>query len=161
MVVSWRFYWSLLNSGSQNPAEGCFFPVPMALEVPAPTTIRDFFPGFIDAWKVKNYYGKFPTLHDCEVIAIHLDRDLLEDFSGPILTIDFHVFDSQAHPDSPDRRVAKLTMRFEKAEIEELRGFQHQNPFSDLLVSEPQFPNRNERRLRFEFGEGWRMKFTS
>ena len=74
---------------------------------------------------------------------------------------DFHVFDSQAHPDSPDRRVAKLTMRFEKAEIEELRGFQHQNPFSDLMASEFRCPNRSERRLRFEFGVGWRMKFTS
>jgi hypothetical protein len=133
----------------------------MASEDPAPTTIRAFFPEFIDAWKVENYYGKFPTLHDCEVIAIHLDRDLLEDFSGPILTIDFHVFDSQAHPDSPERRVAKLTMQFEKAEIEELYGFQHQNPFSDPLVSDYVCPRRNERRLRFEFGEGWRMKFTA
>lgn len=126
----------------------------------ATKTIRDLFPEFVDAWKVENYYGKFPTLHDCEVISIHLDRDLLEDFSGPILQIDFHAFDSQAHPDSPERRVARLVMRFEQTEIEELHGFHHQNPFSDLLASELLCPKRQERRLRFEFGEGWRMKFT-
>lgn len=135
-------------------------PALMVSDDSAPTTIRDFFPEFIDAWKVENYYGKFPTLHDCEVIAFHLDRDLLEDFTGPILNIDFHIFDSQAHPDSPERRVAKLTMRFEQAKIEELHGFHHQNPLSDLLVSEVLYPERQEQRLRFEFGEGWRMRFT-
>ena len=124
-------------------------------------TIRDFFPEFVGAEKVKAFFGRFPTLHDCEVLSIDLDRELQADSSGPKVKIDFFAFDSEADPSSPSRRPAKLTMLFEKVEIEALQGFNHQNAFSDLKAEEYQCARLKERRLRFQFGEGWSFHFTA
>jgi hypothetical protein len=124
-------------------------------------TIRDYFPEFDGAEKVKQFYGRFPTLHDCEVLAVHLDRELQEDFSGPKAIIDFYAFNSEADPSSAARRPAKLTLLFESVEIERLEGFNHQNAFSDLRVEDFHCERLKRRRLRFCFGEGWTCEFTA
>ncbi len=124
-------------------------------------TIRDYFPEFVGAEKVKQFYGRFPTLHDCEVLSIHLDRELQEDFSGPTVTIDFYAFDSEVEPCSPARRPAKLTLLFEGVEIEKLERFNHQNAFSNLRVEDFTCERLKRRRLRFCFGEGWTFEFTA
>jgi hypothetical protein len=107
-------------------------------------TIRDYFPEFAGAEMGKRFYGRFPTLHDCEVLAIRLDRELQEDFSGPTVTIDFYVFDSEVDPSSSARRPAK-----------------HQNAFSDLRVEDFMCERLKRRRLRFCFGEGWTCELTA
>jgi hypothetical protein len=110
---------------------------------------------------VRNYFGKFPSLHDTEVVEIRLNRELGHDFTGPKLFLTMFVFDSVVAPDDPRRKKAKLSFVFSRVELSQLSGFNHQNPISDFFVHAHFCDRLKQNRWRIRFGEnGFLMEFT-
>lgn len=110
---------------------------------------------------VHDYFNKFPSLHDTEVIEIRLDRELGFDFTGPKLYLKMYVFDSDVALDDPQRKNSILDFVFTQVEVQDISGFNHQNPISDFHMERYDCARLKAKRWRIRFGEmGTNVEFT-
>jgi hypothetical protein len=125
-------------------------------------TISDFFPEFENAQVVYHFFGKWPSLHDWEVIEITLNRELGFDFTGPKLWLTLYGFDSTVAPDDAIRKQCKLVLLFERVELGYLQDFNHQNAMADFMMEKYHCDRLKQDRFRIKFGEfGAKTEFTS
>ncbi len=124
-------------------------------------TIDNFFSEFGNADAVKQFFGKWPSLHDSEVIEITLNRELGYDFSGPKLRLTLYTFDVTVAPDNPNRKESKLIFVFSGVELDYIKEFNHQNAMADFLVEQYFCERLRQKRYRIRFGEfGAKVEFT-
>jgi hypothetical protein len=123
--------------------------------------IGDYFPEFENAGVVRDFFGKWPSLHDAEVIELVLNRELGFDFTGPKITMSlFGCSDcSTSEPRVPKH--CQLILVFEGVELAYLKDFNHQNAMADFMMEKYHCERRREERYRIVFGEfGAKMNFT-
>jgi hypothetical protein len=124
-------------------------------------TIDNFFSEFSNATVVKEFYGKWPSLHDSEVIEITLNRELGFDFTGPKLRLTLYTFDVTVAPDNPNRKESKLVLIFGGVELDYIKDFNHQNAMADFLMEQYYCDRLRQNRYRIRFGEfGAKVEFT-
>jgi hypothetical protein len=116
-------------------------------------TIQEHWAEIENSQLVRAFYGKYPSLHDSEIIEIRLNRELGHDFSGPKVFLTMFVFDSSVAPNSPGRKNAKLTLAFSKVESEEINGFNHQNAISDFHLGKCEYPGPEKIKWNIDIGE--------
>src|SRR3954470_819998 len=100
---------------------------------------------FEGSTKIIDAFGYWPSFHDAEVYAIHLDRGQgnsdNSSFVFPILTAKIHVFEMTDQVNSAGYFVlvkhTLVTLRFHGVDECRLDGFNHQNAILGLTVSEP------------------------
>lgn len=125
-------------------------------------TIQQHWTEIENADRVYSFFGKYPSLHDTEVIEIRLNRELGSDFSCPTLFLTMLLFDSSVARDDPARKNSKLDLAFTGVEVDTITGFNHQNPLSDFHLRKYECPRLNHTRWEIEFGEmGFRVHFTA
>ena len=131
-------------------------------DAPDMETIQHHWPEIENASLVHAFFGKYPSLHDTEVIEIRLNRELGFDFSGPKIFMTMFIFDSLMAPDDPSRKNAQLDLTFAGVEVDKINGFNHQNPLSEFYLRKYQCPRLNQTRWEIEFGEmGLHVHFTA
>lgn len=124
-------------------------------------TIDNFFSEFGNSAVVKEFYGKWPSLHDSEVIEIMLNRELGIDFTGPKLRLTLYTFDVSVAPDNPNRKESKLVLIFDGVELDYIKDFNHQNAMADFLIEQYYCDRLRQNRYRIRFGEfGAKVAFT-
>jgi hypothetical protein len=116
-------------------------------------TIDRFFPEFANAKVVHDFFGKWPSLHDSEVIEIVLNRELGFDFTGPKLQLTLYTFDVTVAPDDPNRKESRLVLLFERLELDFVRDFNHQNAIADFLIEKYHCDRLQSDRYKIKFGE--------
>ncbi|OGV70528.1 MAG: hypothetical protein A3K19_24715 [Lentisphaerae bacterium RIFOXYB12_FULL_65_16] len=124
-------------------------------------TVQDYLAEFENAEVVHDFFGRWPSLHDAEVIELVLNRELGFDFTGPRLTMTLYgcADCSAAEPQVPKH--CKLIVMFEDVELAYLRDFNHQNAMADFMMETYHCDRLREDRYRVEFGEfGAKMDFT-
>jgi immunity protein 50 of polymorphic toxin system len=123
--------------------------------------IEYFFPRFENAHIVQDFFNKYPSLHDSEVIELTLNRELGFDFRGPRLFLTLYAFDSSALPESPNRKECKLQFVFEKVELVYIKDFNHQNAMADFEMDRYYCDRLKQERYKMFFGEfGAKISFT-
>ncbi len=124
-------------------------------------TIDRFFSEFANAKVVHDFFGKWPSLHDSEVIEIVLNGELGFDFSGPKLQLTLYTFDVTVAPDDPNRKESRLVLLFEGLELDHIRDFNHQNAMADFLIEKYHCDGLPLDSYRIRFGEfGAKVEFT-
>lgn len=123
--------------------------------------IRDFFPEFANAQVIHDFFGKWPTLHDAEVIELVLNRELGFDFAGPKLSMTlFGCSDCPANaPTTPTH--CKIVLHFGGVELDYVEDFNHQNAMADFMMEKYYCDRLRQDMYRVEFGEfGAKVRFS-
>lgn len=124
-------------------------------------TIDKYFPEFGNAEVVREFFGKYPNLHDSEVIELTLNRELGFDFRGPKLFLTLYAYDPHTRANDPEGKDSKLRMVFERVELDYVKHFNHQNAMADFCMERYHCDRLKEDRYRVEFGEfGADVSFT-
>jgi hypothetical protein len=95
----------------------------------------DLVSSIIDAHLLTDIFGRWPSLHDAEVVSLHLDR---KGEWGPSLTVAIHL--SRTLDEKDDRGYFRQTdhtlvrLRFEGVVLESLSGINHQNVLQSLEI---------------------------
>jgi hypothetical protein len=98
--------------------------------------LLELFPEFINNNILVEYFGKWPSFNDCEIIEVRLNRELGEDFSGPTVCIEIYL-NPQSNPLKIQGSLGsgpKVTFKFYKVDDLEIRDFNHQNQFNDFII---------------------------
>ncbi len=124
-------------------------------------TIADFWPEIENAKVIHDFYGKWPTLHDAEILEITLNRELGHDFTGPKIQLTLYWCAAWLASDPAVRKGSKITFLFEKTERQHPKGFNHQNAMADFVMSKFNSKRLRQNRYKIEIGEfGAKIKFT-
>jgi hypothetical protein len=83
--------------------------------------------------------GHAPRFHDTEVISLRLDRYGRDEWEGPVLWVEIHLFDGRMDPRTRNGVAwfnhKRVTFRFANVALLELRGFNQQNGIDDLVIT--------------------------
>lgn len=123
--------------------------------------IRDYFSEFQNAEVVHDFFGKWPTLHDAEILEVVLNRELGYDFAGPKLTMTVYGCSDCPTSEPHTPKHCKLVLVFDGVEIAFIKDFNHQNAIADFQMERCYCERRREDRYRIVIGEfGATMDFT-
>ena len=124
-------------------------------------TIIDFWPEIVNAQVVHDFYGKWPSLHDAEIIEINLNRELGYDFTGPKVKLELYWCADWHASASAKRRGSKITLLCEKTELQYLKDSNHQNALADFNMTKSYSKRLRQQRYKIQIGEfGAKLKLT-
>ena len=124
-------------------------------------TIYHFFPEFVNAQIVHDFFGEWPSLYDSELLRIVLDRELGFDFDGPKVTMHVYCCADWLAPDPETRKSCKIVFVFDSVEFGHISGFNHQNATVEFEVDKYHCDRLREERYRIIFGScGAKIEFT-
>ena len=124
-------------------------------------TIIDFWPEVENAKIVYDFYKKWPTLHDAEIIEINLNRELGFDFTGPKIQMTLHWCADWLSDKRSIRKGSKIVLVFERTELQTIKDFNHQNAIADFIMRKFYSKRLRQHRYKIAIGEfGTKMQFT-
>ena len=83
------------------------------------------------AEKIISIYGRWPDMHDFEVLKVVFERDLPDDESGPFITVFIHMW----HADNVGySKHTVVGIRFNSVLEHRVDGFNRQNVIDDMAI---------------------------